>query len=184
MRRNRLELHILTHMLSGQPASQTLLDVSCRRGRFAGPMQSATRLLIEADQRPQSARTALLGALNPPRVAALACDPDRLPFADSALDGVVCIRVSHHVATTTRRERLLEEALRVAGRFVIFSFSETLSVPSLWRRLRRRPDTLNTMAPGRVREIAAGHGARVEESVTVSPLGTRHRFALLVKPSP
>ncbi len=184
MRRNRLELHILTHMLSGQPASQTLLDVSCRRGRFAGPMQSATRLLIEADQRPQSARTALHGALNPPRVAALACEPDRLPFADSTLDGVVCIRLSHHVATATRRERLLQEALRVAGRFVIFSFSEALSVPSLWRRLRRGPDTLNTMTPGRVRDIAAGHGARVDESVTVSPLGTRHRFTLLVKPSP
>ncbi len=181
IRRNRLELHILTHMLSGQPASRTLLDVSCRRGRFAGPMQSSTRLLIEADRRPESSRVALRAALNPPRVAALACDPESLPFARGGLDGVVCIRLSHHVDGASRRERILADALRVASRFVVFSFSESISVPVLWRRMRRRPDSLNTMSPARVRDLVAAHDARIAESVTVSPLGSRHRFVLIEK---
>ena len=184
MRRNRLELHILTHMLSGQSASRVLLDVSCRRGRFAGPMQSATRLLIEADSEPESARAALDAALNPPRVAALTCDPDRLPFASESLDGVVCIRLSHHIDNPSTRESVLTEALRVAARFVVFSFSEPVSIPILWRKLRRRIDTFNPMPMREVRSVAERFDAGIAESVTVSPLGSRHRFVLLRKQGP
>lgn len=183
MRRLREELHAVTDALCALPGSATLLALGCRGGRFSSPMQSATRLLIEADVHGAVVRHAVDRAMNPPRVAALACTPERLPFADDALDGAVCVRASHRIEGDRRREETLHELLRVASRFVLFSFNDTLSLPNLSRRLRRRAPHAGTMRHARVSEIAAAHGARVARGTIISPAGSRQHYVTLVKPS-
>ncbi|KAA3629068.1 MAG: methyltransferase domain-containing protein [Proteobacteria bacterium] len=181
IRRQRRELHIVTAFLSELPASETLLDLGCRGGRFSGPMQSAARLLIEADRHIPVVRHAIGNAMNPARVAGLVCEPERLPFANGTLDGVVCVRLSHRIDGAGRRERLLHELLRVSSTFTLFSFSETNSLPNASRRIRRRPIHDGTMRVDRIAEIAESHGARIVHSATVSPFGSRHCFVSLEK---
>ncbi len=181
LRRLRRELHIVTDTLCSQPASDTLLALGCRGGRFSSPMQSATRLLIEADRHEAVVRHAMERAMNPPRVAALACLPERLPFRDRALDGAVCVRLSHRVSPDSRREAMLHELLRVVSRFLLFSFNDAASLPNLSRRLRGRPAYGGTLRYDTVADIADAHGAVIAHRETVSPLGSRQQYVVLEK---
>jgi ubiquinone/menaquinone biosynthesis C-methylase UbiE len=181
IRRLRNELHLVTRILSSLPFSETLLDLGCRGGRFSGPMQSAARLLIEADRHEAIARLAVERAMNPPRVAALTCSEERLPFMDESIDGVVCIRFSHRLDTDTQREKVLNEILRVSRRFVVFSYLEKASLPNLSRALRFRPATSGAMSTSRVAEIAAMHEAELRVEGIISPLGSRQKYVSLVK---
>lgn len=183
IRRQRRELHIVTEFLSELPASEALLDLGCRGGRYSGPMQSATRLLIEADRHLPIVRHAIGKAMNPAKVAGLVCTPDQLPFADLGIDGTVCVRLSHRIDGATGRERLLHESLRVSSRFVVFSFNDAASLPNLSRRLRAKPINGGTMSLETVARIGELHGATIRQTATVSPFGSRHRFVSLVKPS-
>ncbi|GJL81703.1 MAG: hypothetical protein DHS20C01_13370 [marine bacterium B5-7] len=181
IRRIQHELHIVTRMLSELPASTRLLNLACRGGRFSGPMQSATRLLIEADRNPQKIREAIDGAMNPPKVAGLNCDAFQLPFADDTIEGVVCARLSHHLKSESARERLLVELLRVSSGFVVFSFNDARSISCLSRRLRRRMDNNGAMDINDIHALCRVRGATVLDLETVSPFGSRHRYACIVK---
>ncbi len=181
IRRLRRELHIVTDALCEQPVSESLLALGCRGGRFSSPMQSAARLLIEADRHPEVVRYAVQRAMNPSRVAALACLPEQLPFRDDSIDGAVCVRLSHRIESDSRREATLHELLRVASRFVLFSFSDTVSLPNLSRRIRARPINEGTMRFAAVTDIGAAHGAVITHRETVSPLGSRQHYVVMEK---
>jgi ubiquinone/menaquinone biosynthesis C-methylase UbiE len=101
-----------------------------------------------------------------------------LPCADDGFDGVVCARLIHHFNDPSDHRRLLAELCRVARKFVIISFNASFSVKAISRKLRGKPDP-HTLSTAMVDEMARLHGFALRTAPSVSPLGSRHRFALL-----
>ena len=74
-----------------------------------------------------------------------------IPFKDNSVDAVVCCRLCHHLPNAEQRERLIDELLRVARRFVIMTFFDHHSVKNLLRRARNQ---LRSQPPKRTMTIA------------------------------
>ena len=105
------------------------------------------------------------------------------PLGDRAVDGVVCIRLCHHLPTAAERQRLLTELLRVADRFVVMTFFDYRSVKNLLRRVRpfdRKPPK-NTMRTEEVASLGAVRGFALRRCPYLSFFGSGHRYALLVR---
>ena len=106
-----------------------------------------------------------------------------IPLADRSVDGVVCIRLCHHLPTPAERQRLLTELLRVADRFVVMTYFDFNSVKNVLRRIRpfdrKRPK--NTMRTEEVAGLAAARGFALRRSPHLSFFGSGHRYALLVR---
>jgi len=180
----RREYQILNRLLASQPRSQTLLELPCGGGRLSPGLAPYAECLIEADV---ALGQVLYGRqhcrLDTPQIW-LTASALRIPLRDAAVDGVVCVRLCHHLPHPTERERLVAELLRVARRFVIVTFFDFHSLKNLLRRLRRPFDHKRpkyTMTRAEVRAIAAGHGARLAACPALAWLGSGHRYALLVK---
>lgn len=180
----RREYQLLTRLLGSQPRSRTLLELPCGGGRLSPAMAPHADLMIEAD--------VALGQLQYGRAHSLGTTPQvwltasalRIPFRDASVDGVVCIRLCHHLPHAAERERLVVELLRVARRFVLLTFFDYHSLKNLLRRLRRpfdRKQPKYTMTQDEVRRIAGEHGARLVACPALSRMGSGHRYALLVK---
>jgi len=178
------EYQLLHRLLASQPRCRTLLELPCGGGRLSPAMARYTDLMIEAD--------VALGQLQYGRQNSRCETPQlwltasalRIPFRDAALDGVVCIRLCHHLPHPAERERLVIELLRAARRFVILTFFDYHSPKNLLRRIRRPFDRKRpkyTMTQDEVRNIAARQGARLAACPALSWLGSGHRYALLVK---
>ena len=178
--RTRRELAVLRALLAGDRGA-SVLNIPCGSGRLSPPLHDDAVTLLEADSSPGQL------SLNRRRfgdregriwMTASAFD---IPLPDDAVDTVVCARLSHHLDREADRERLLGELLRVARRRVVFSFRNRASLSSLSRRLRARPVHPTAMSLSEVRAIASRHGGRVERCRSVSNLGARHTYALIVK---
>ena len=179
----RRELDILRTLLATQGRTRRLLNLPSGGGRVSGPLAESTDLLIEGD--------IALGQLvygagqrewTTPEVR-MTASAFHIPLCDRAVDGVVCIRLCHHLPTKTERERLLAELLRVADRFVVMTFFDFNSVKNLLRRVRpfdRKPPKL-TMTAGEVAGLAALHGFGLRRAPYLSFFGSGHRYALLVR---
>jgi len=177
--RTKRELGILRSMLNSQPRCHTILDVPCGGGRLSPPIAARTEHLLEADIAPAQLQLALRHELEPQRgliISALA-----LPFDSGSLDAAVCARLSHHLPDPAEREQLLSELLRVSRSFVIFSFTDRKSIQSFGRKLRGKKLNPSAMSTDQIEQIALANGAIVDRFMTVSSIGPRHRFALLVK---
>lgn len=180
-RRTRRELSILEQLLAQVPDPHTLLDIPCGGGRLSGPLRRRCSLLIEADVALEQLRHALKEDDTGARTAGFTADALHLPLKDGAVNGVVCARLSHHLPTADERDALLGELIRVAREFVIFSFTESRSLPSLSRRLRGRALNPCAMSLDDVGRLGGQYGLSVRDSGVVSPLGSRHRYALLTR---
>ena len=180
----RREFQLLEQLLSSQGRCGTLLDLPCGGGRLSAPLAPHTDLLVEAD----IAVGQLLYGREHGRVGTaqvwMTASGFHIPFRDGGVDGVVCIRLNHHLPTAEERERLVAELLRVARRFVIMTFFDFHSLKNLGRRLRRpfdkQPPKM-TMTVARVRELAQAGGADLVACPAISHLGSGHRYALMVK---
>ena len=162
-----------------------VLDVPCGAGRFlpilgsrgvgvvgADVSEAMLRLACQPADQSGAAGPALRGPLRRadrrarPAVAVRA-DVRRLPFADGAFDLVFVMRLLHRVPQSEERLAVLREAARVSGRWVLFSFYDSLTPYGLWASLRGRH-------PGRTRRLVGREvraaGMRVERFVRVSPL--------------
>lgn len=180
-RRTRREQEILDQFLSTQLRSTTLLDVPCGGGRLSPPLAAHSEHLVEGDISPAQVRMALSRGYAGNAPVGVGLSALELPFPDNALDGAVCARLSHHLPDAGEREKLLDELLRVSRRFVIFSFTDRKSLQSFTRKLRGKALNPSAMLPEEIDATARRSGARLEECLTVSSLGSRHRYALLVK---
>jgi hypothetical protein len=103
-----------------------------------------------------------------------------IPLQSSSVDAAVCIRLSHHLPTTSQREDLLAELLRVARRYVVMTFFDYHSIKNTLRRIRNSKPKF-TMAVSQVASIAAAHGAALAACPRLSIIGSGHRYALMVK---
>jgi SAM-dependent methyltransferase len=180
----RRELRLLRGLLASRGGSRTLLDVPCGGGRLSDVLEPFTERLIEAD----IARGQLLYGIerrSPERPTIwMTASAFHLPLRDGAVDGAICCRLSHHLPTRDERERLVQELLRVARRFVIFTFFDHHSLKNLMRRARQpfnhKPPKL-TMTRRRVAALARAQGAELVACPPLSRLASGHRFALLAR---
>jgi SAM-dependent methyltransferase len=180
----RWEYDLLERQLASQPRSTVLLDLPSGGGRLSPQIARHTDLLIDADIALGQVRYGMdHGRVDTPQ-AWLTASGFHLPFRDASVDGVVCVRLNHHLPTADERERLVRELLRVARRFVIMTFFDHHSLKNRLRRLRRpfdgKPPKM-TMAVDRVRELAAEGGADLVDCPALSHIGSGHRYGLLVK---
>ena len=179
----RRELALLSSLLGTQGRSGRLLNLPCGGGRVSRPLAETTDLLIEADI---ALGQVLYGAAQrdwtTPEVR-MTASAFHIPLSDRAVDGVVCIRLCHHLPTQTERQRLLAELLRVADRFVVMTFFDFNSVKNVLRRVRpfdRKPPKL-TMTTSEVAGLAAERGFALRRCPYLSFFGSGHRYALLVR---
>jgi SAM-dependent methyltransferase len=177
--RTSRELSIVEAMLSRQGKCRTILDVPCGGGRLSGPISNKTQVLIEADISLAQIHLALsqnLGNQRGMMISALA-----LPFESEALDGSVCARLSHHLPDPAERELLISELMRVSSRFCIFSFTDRDSIQSFGRKLRGKKLNPCSMSVDEISSIVKVNGGKVDDIMTVSSIGPRHRWALISK---
>jgi ubiquinone/menaquinone biosynthesis C-methylase UbiE len=180
----RREYALLQQLLASQPHCATLLDLPSGGGRLSPQIAAYTDLLMEADialGQVQYGRE--FGRVSTAQ-AWMTASAFHIPFRNASVDGIVCVRLNHHLPTADERERLLRELLRVARRFVIMTFFDYHSLKNLGRRLRRpldkKPPKM-TMTVDRVRELANEGGADLVAWPALSHLGSGHRYALMVK---
>ena len=75
----------------------------------------------------------------------------------------------------------LAELIRVAKKFVVVSFTDRQSVQSFGRKLRGNALNPCAMAVDEITTAAERAGFKLEKLMTVSNIGPRHRYALLVR---
>ncbi|MFV2090319.1 MAG: class I SAM-dependent methyltransferase, partial [Pseudomonadales bacterium] len=180
--RTEREVRILGNLLSRTGHVNAILNVPCGGGRLSQPLAQACSLLVEADVAlPQVRFAREHGDYSEVSQAAwMTSSAFHLPCVDRGFDGVVCARLIHHFSEPEDHRRLLAELCRVAKQFVIVSFNDSFSVKSISRRLRGRhnPHTLNGAL---IDEMVRPHGFVLRTAPAVSPLGSRHRYALLTR---
>lgn len=164
--------------------SRVVLDLPCGGSRLTPAFAEFADLVIEADI---AIGPVLFGrsasAVATPRVW-MTASAFHIPLRDAAVDGTVCVRLSHHLPTGPERDRLVRELLRVSRRFVVMTYFDHHSVKNRLRRLRQpfdhKPPKM-TMTTARVAELAREQGARLVAAPALSRLGSGHRYALIVR---
>jgi SAM-dependent methyltransferase len=180
----RREFRLLERLLSSQGRCATLLDLPCGGGRLSPPLARHADLLIEADIGLGQLRFGRRHPCAGTRQIWIGASGFQIPLRDRGADGVVCVRLNHHLPTAAERERLVRELLRVAGRFAIMTFFDHDSLKSRLRRLQGKPPKL-TMRVSELRDLAAACGARLAACPALFVVGSGHRYALMVKePAP
>ena len=178
--RTRRELDILLALLGRIGHVERVLNLPSGGGRLSQPLSSMARLLVEADiSIAQTQHARMHGSYDLSGTTAfVAASGFQLPFSDGAFDTTVCARLLHHFSAPSDHRRLVSELCRVTRRWVILSFNDQYSVKAILRRMRGEttPMTLTRQSVGKL-ALAAGFGWK--ESMTVSPLGSRHTYVLL-----
>ena len=174
------EYQILERLLRTQRPCKTMLEIPCGGGRISSRLAGTTDLLIEADI---GLGQVLYGIshtkLNIPQIW-MTASAFSIPLRDASVDAAVCIRLSHHLATSEQREGLLAELLRVAKRYVIMTFFDYFSIKNLLRMVRQKRPKL-TMTTSQISRLAAEHGSTLLSCPRLSLIGSGHRYALVVK---
>ncbi len=179
---HKLEQRLFQKLFARAGKVGSLVDIPCGRGRLREIFLENAERVVEGDwsyHMLEGNRRDYGGDGRTPYFRASAI---HLPLADRSFDCVASIRLNHHIDDVGERERHLQELLRVADRYVIFTFFSYHSLKNLWRRARRpfnkkRPK--RTLSMGRVRELAKEQGFQLVMAPTLSKLGSGHRFALL-----
>lgn len=178
------EFRLLDRLLSSQPRSRTLLELPCGGGRLSSAMAKFTDLLIEADIAMGQVEYSQQHSRMETAQIWMTASALHIPFHNAVVDGVVCIRLCHHLHKPEEREQLVVELLRVAKRFVIVTFFDYNSMKNIIRRVRQpihRKRSKYTMTVDEIGSIARRHNARLEAYPMLSWFGSGHRYALLVK---
>jgi ubiquinone/menaquinone biosynthesis C-methylase UbiE len=180
----RKEYSLLRQLLGSRERSRTLLDLPCGGGRLSPQMEDFTDFLVEADVGlGQLQHLRQHSTVKTPK-ALMTASAFHIPFKDNSVDAVVCCRLCHHFPNPEQRERLIDELLRVARRFVIMTFFDHHSLKNLLRRVRNqlRPQPpKRTMTIDQVTEAARRNGAELVASPSLFYLFSGHRYALMVK---
>jgi SAM-dependent methyltransferase len=180
----RRENQLLARHMNYVGRGGILLDLPCGGGRLTPAFAAHADLVIEADI---AIGQVLFGrsetAVATPRVW-MTASGFHIPLHANAVEGAICVRLSHHLPTSNERERLLHELLRVSRRFVIMTYFDQHSLKNVLRRLRRpfnRKAPKLTMTAAQVADLARRAGARLVAAPPLSRIGSGHRYALILK---
>lgn len=135
---NRAERRAVDRLLAVAAAAGRWLDVPSGAGRFRSVLEGRGLEYVAADASPAMLVFARSGEASDRRAPAVRVDARRLPFADGAFDGILCIRFLHHFAAAPDRVEVLRELRRVTRRYAIVSFFDASSLQAARRVLRRR----------------------------------------------
>jgi ubiquinone/menaquinone biosynthesis C-methylase UbiE len=178
------ESSILERMLRDQGRCKVLLDLPCGGGRLSLPMAKYTDMLIEADIALGQLHYGRLHGRVPTRQEWMTASGFQIPLRDASVDGAVCVRLNHHLDTEEERKGLVRELLRVSKRFLIMSFFDYHSAKNNLRRLRRpfnQKPPKSTMKVAELQRLAQECGATLIGCPALFPIGSGHRYALMVK---
>lgn len=180
----RRENQLLARHMNQVGRGGIILDLPCGGGRLTPAFAAHADLVIEADI---AIGQVLFGrsesTVATPRVW-MTASGFHIPLRTNAVDGAICVRLSHHLPTSGERERLLHELLRVSRRFVIMTYFDHHSLKNVLRRLRRpfnRKSPKLTMTTAHVADLARRAGARLVAAPPLSRIGSGHRYALILK---
>lgn len=182
----RREGQLLRRLLSGQEHCRALLDLPSGGGRLSPQISAFADLIIEADiAKGQVLYGMRASSVSVPQVW-MTASVFHIPLQDNSVDGVVCVRLCHHLPTQAERERLVTELLRVSRRFVVMSFFGPFSIMDFLRRVRRpfnRKPVKLTMTIKRLRELSRENGAELIECppLDLARFSSGHRYALMKK---
>lgn len=180
----RKEYSLLRQLLGSQQRSRTLLDLPCGGGRLSPQMEDFTDFLVEADVGLGQLQHLRTHSKVKTPTALMTASAFHIPFKDNSVDAVVCCRLCHHLPNAEQRERLIDELLRVARRFVIMTFFDHHSLKNRLRRARNRlrsQPPKRTMTIDQVAERAGKNGAELVACPSLFYLFSGHRYALMVK---
>jgi ubiquinone/menaquinone biosynthesis C-methylase UbiE len=179
---NWCEQRILARLLTQcQLANGTVLDVPCGYGRFASLYARLGIKAVGADISPAMVHLAAQNHAQHSRWGWLCANILELPFADSAFDSVLCIRLLHHRRSDAERQRILGELARVSRRFIIISFYQSTPLHALARRWRGTRGRLAMTTFPRLRELAQASGLRILRVYSVLRFWHAQTFVLLTK---
>lgn len=182
---DRAERRILRSFFAEVGPLESILDLPSGYGRLLGLLREHAPRIVEADV---SATMLKLNAERHGEDAAeyLECSGLAIPVEDRHFDGVVSVRLNHHLESESAREAHLRELCRVARRAVVVTFFSHRSLKNLLRRLRapfNKKKPKNTMRPERVVEVFAECGFEVRRLAPLSRIGSGHVYGLFVRKS-
>jgi ubiquinone/menaquinone biosynthesis C-methylase UbiE len=180
---DRSERRLFERLFALTGPLESLLDVPCGVGRLHKVFVAHAARVVEADWSFHMLRE---NRSDHPdgRTPFVRADGLRLPFRDRAFDCVASIRLNHHIDDPAERERHPRELMRVADRYVLFTYFSYHLLKNWLRRLRRplnRKLPKNTLRTARVAELAEAGGFDLRASRPLSVLGSGHHFALLAR---
>jgi SAM-dependent methyltransferase len=180
----RHEWRLVRRHLDRVGRAGVVLELPCGGGRITPAIADRADFIVGADIAIGQVRFARANSSAPTPCAWMTASAFHIPLGDASVDGVVCIRLAHHLPTAAERERLFRELLRVSRRFVIATFYDGRSLKNLTRRLRHpfRPKPVKpAMTVAQVEALAREAGARLVAAPPLNRVVSGHRFALIVK---
>jgi ubiquinone/menaquinone biosynthesis C-methylase UbiE/uncharacterized protein YbaR (Trm112 family) len=178
-KRSHRELHILDTLLGMVNSIESLLDIPCGGGRLSAPLAAKTENLINMDASLEQVKLAMaVQSHTTPRFGASA-SALALPLKDKSIDGILNARLSHHLPSMKERAKLLDELIRVARKFIIFSFTDVNSTNTFYRKIRGKKAKPITMSVSEIEVACSRHDAKLVKIMTCFRFGSRHRFALI-----
>ena len=180
----RRESAILRKLLARYDSSEAVLDLPCGGGRLSSVIGEFAHTVVEMDLAPGQLSYGLKNCKTNATQIWIRASAFDIPLKDNSMDGVVCIRLSHHLYSLDEKEKLLSELLRVAKRFVIFYFVDSNApkyTSRLWRA--RRTGSLRKINSMTVRELAS-MAEKLGGKITACPAAgflQPHRYALIEK---
>jgi len=133
----RREAATLQSALETVGAAGTILDMPCGAGRFTGLISRYASRYIAADISLPMVRVLMERYPGGQGASALLTDAGALALGDRSVDGVVVMRLIHHLADPAERRHVIGECARTAGRFLIMSFLDRSSLKQkvhAWKR--------------------------------------------------
>ena len=126
------EARAITALLAGLEhgafGDATWLDVPSGAGRLSGLLPGSA---VQVDRSLSMVQACGAGRRR------LCASAHRLPFTDDSFDGVLCMRLLHHIAAAEERIIILRELARVSRGPVLFSFFHAVSLQHLRRQVGR-----------------------------------------------
>ncbi|TAH35935.1 MAG: class I SAM-dependent methyltransferase [Planctomycetota bacterium] len=173
------ERRVLARFLARMEALETALDLPCGWGRYLPFLRQKAPRVVQADYSGEMLRLGSRLLADTPVLGRLRASGTDIPLADRCVDLVFSMRLSHHLADPAQRRRHLDEILRVARHYVVFSYFDAGTLKNRLRRLRarfspRKPK--NTLTRAMVEDQLRAAGFQVLAAPLLFPLGSGHRL--------
>jgi SAM-dependent methyltransferase len=177
---HRRECAVLERLLRRARRAHSILDAPCGPGRFFDVLQRHADEVHLGDMSPAMLTAALRNTSN------RAAGYHRLNLVDTApparrFDGVVSVRLMHHLYSPDDRATYLDTLARLAERWLILTFRDARAPRTITRQLRRCFTGDDFLAGLTVRDLKAemsARGFRLAATEHLSAILSGHRYAL------